>query len=278
MRTTSASAADRVETAGRLSGRTAIVTGAAAGIGWGIARSFAAEGAAVLVADLDPESGREAAQQLRDEFGTPSKFVHADITVQDDVQSVVDAAVGEWGRVDILVNNAWSGAHVGRLEHKTDDLFTQSFALGVYGPLWAMQAVFPHMQRAGWGRIINLCTLNGVDALMGTADYNSAKEALRTLTRTAAREWAPTGIVVNAICPAAKSTGFHRMTAEHPELEAAADRANPMGRIGDCEKDIGPVAVFLASDDCRYLTGNTLFVDGGGHINGVAWDPEFQDG
>ena len=140
-----------------------------------------------------------------------------------------------------------------------------------------MQAAFPHMRDAGYGRVINLCTLNGVNALMGTLDYNAAKEALRTLTRTAAREWAPHGIVVNALCPAAKSTGFRRMMEQHPELESAADGANPMGRIGDCEHDIGPVAVFLASDECQYLTGNTLFADGGGHINGVVWDPGFDD-
>ena len=140
-----------------------------------------------------------------------------------------------------------------------------------------MQAVFPTMQQRGYGRIINLCSLNGVNAHMGTLEYNSAKEALRTLSRTAAREWASYGIVVNVICPGAKSGSTRRVFAEHPELEAAADASNPMGRLGDPETDIAPVAIFLASEGARYLTGNTLFVDGGGHINGVAWAPDLPD-
>ena len=82
--------------------------------------------------------------------------------------------------------------------------------------------------------------------------------------------------LVNAICPGAKSAAFKRIMAEHPELESAADASNPMGRIGDPEDDIAPVALFLASDDCRYVTGNTLYADGGGHINGVAWAPELE--
>ncbi len=112
---------------------------------------------------------------------------------------------------------------------------------------------------------------------MGTVEYNSAKEALRSATRTAAREWAPLGITANIICPAAKSASFFRVMDEFPELIAAADAANPMGRMGDCEEDIGPVAVFLASEGSSYVTGNTLFVDGGSHINGSSWAPDLGD-
>jgi len=101
-----------------------------------------------------------------------------------------------------------------------------------------------------------------------------AKEALRTLTRSAAREWADTGIVVNAVCPGAKTAASRSVFVRYPELEAAADAANPMRRLGDPLTDIAPVVAFLASEDARYLTGNTLFVDGGGHINGVSWVPE----
>jgi len=139
-----------------------------------------------------------------------------------------------------------------------------------------MRAAFPHMKEKGWGRIVNMCSLNGVNAHMGSLEYNTAKEALRALTRTAAREWAPTGVTVNALCPAAKSQAFFRAIGEYPELEAMADAANPMGRMGDPHDDIAPVAVFLASEGSRYLTGNTLFVDGGGHINGVTWAPDLD--
>ena len=95
--------------------------------------------------------------------------------------------------------------------------------------------------------------------------------------RTAAREWAPTGVTVNALCPAAKSQAFFRAIGDYPELEAMADAANPMGRMGDPYDDIAPVAVFLAGEGSRYLTGNTLFVDGGSHINGVSWAPELPE-
>jgi NAD(P)-dependent dehydrogenase (short-subunit alcohol dehydrogenase family) len=133
------------------------------------------------------------------------------------------------------------------------------------------------MKQQRRGNIINLCSLNGVNAHIGTAEYNSAKEALRTLTRTAAREWAPYGIIANAICPGAKSAAFRALAQAHPEIETMADGANPMGYLGDPERDIAPIALFLASDDAHYLTGNTLFVDGGSHINGVAWTPDLPE-
>ncbi len=138
----------------------------------------------------------------------------------------------------------------------------------------------PHFHSCGHkgrGNIINLCSLNGVNAHIGTAEYNGAKEALRALTRTAAREWAQYGIVANVICPGAKSAAFRALATQHPEIATMADDANPMGRLGDPEADIAPVAAFLASDDARYLTGNTLYVDGGSHINGVAWAPELPE-
>ncbi|MFI0479132.1 SDR family NAD(P)-dependent oxidoreductase [Actinomadura sp. 9N215] len=261
-------------TAGRLTGRVAVVTGAGDGIGRGVARRFAAEGANVLVAELNAETGARVAAEL----GPSARFVRTDVTDKAQVHAMIAAAVETWGRVDVLVNNAWGAGTVSRVETKTDEQLASGFAMGYYGPLWAMQAAFPHMRARRYGRVINMCSLNGVNAHMGTLEYNSAKEALRTLTRTAAREWAATGVVVNAICPGAKSASFRRIASAHPEIEAAADRANPMGRLGDPEADIAPVAVFLASEDARYLTGNTLFADGGSHINGVAWTPDLDGG
>src|SRR5581483_3213393 len=140
-----------------------------------------------------------------------------------------------------------------------------------------MQAAFPHMRSRKYGRIVNLCSLNGVNAHMYTAEYNASKEALRSLSRTAAREWARHGITVNVICPAAATAAYQAFAAAAPDNAAKLLEQNPMGRMGDPEDDIGPVAVFLASEESRYLTGNTLFVDGGSHINGVAWDPGLPD-
>jgi NAD(P)-dependent dehydrogenase (short-subunit alcohol dehydrogenase family) len=262
---------------GRLDDKVAIITGGGDGIGAGIARRFAAEGAHILIAERDETTGSATAAQLAKEFGIRTKFVQTDVGVKEQVLAMVDIARDELGTVDILVNNAWGGGTISRVENKTDDDLAHGFGIGLYGPFWAMKAAFPTMKAKGWGRVVNLCSLNGVNAHMGSLEYNCAKEALRTLTRTAAREWAPTGVTVNAICPAAKSATFKKVMAEHPELVASADAANPMGRMGDPEDDIAPVALFLASEDCRYLTGNTLFVDGGAHINGSSWAPDLGE-
>ena len=252
----------------RLAGKVAVVTGAGDGIGAAVARAYAAEGARVVVAELSEQTGTAVAEEIG------GLFVRTDVGDRDQVEAMVQAAVDTWGSVDVLVNNAWGAGTVCRVEDKTDEMLDGALSVGFRGPLWAMQAAFGHMKARGWGRVINMCSLNGVNAHMGTLEYNTAKEALRTLTRTAAREWAPTGVVVNAVCPGAKSAAFRRVMAERPELSAQVDGQNPMGRVGDPLTDIAPVAVFLASEDCRYLTGNTLFVDGGAHINGVPWAPE----
>jgi NAD(P)-dependent dehydrogenase (short-subunit alcohol dehydrogenase family) len=262
---------------GRLQDRVAVITGAGDGIGRGIARAFAREGAQVLVADLQPDAGDAVAREIAQEFGSVAHAVTTDVADETAVRDMVATAIDRWGTVDILVNNAWGGGSLGRLEYKTNEQMAHGLRVGFYGPFWAMRAALPVMRAQERGNIINLCSLNGVNAHIGTAEYNSAKEALRTLTRTAAREWAPYGIVANAICPAAKTSASRAVFAANPDLEVMADSMNPMGRLGDPEADIAPVAVFLASDDARYLTGNTLFVDGGAHINGAQWAPELPD-
>ena len=261
----------------RLHDRVAVITGAGDGIGHGIARRFAAEGARVLVAEIDTDAGERVAKELRDEFGGDAIFHRTDVSDKSQVTAMIETATNRWGTVDILVNNAWGGGSLSRVEFKQDGNFERGFGVGFYGPLWAMQAAFPAMKAQGRGNIINLCSLNGVNAHIGTAEYNVAKEALRALSRTAAREWAPHGIVVNVICPAAKSAAFRAVAARNPELVATADSANPMGYLGNPERDIAPVAVFLASDDAHYMTGNTLYVDGGSHINGAHWVPDLSN-
>jgi NAD(P)-dependent dehydrogenase (short-subunit alcohol dehydrogenase family) len=233
----------------RLKGRAAIVTGAGQGIGRGIARRFAREGANVLVAELVEETGRACAAELAAEFGS----------------------------VDILVNNAWGGGTTARLEHKSEADLEHGWRVGLMSAFWAMQAAFPHMRAAGWGRIVSMCSLNGVNAHMYTVEYNAAKEGLRALTRTAAREWGRHGICANIVCPAAATLAYEAFRRASPENAAKLLEQNPIGRMGDPEADIAPVVAFLASDDARYVTGNTLFVDGGGHINGVSWAPNLPD-
>jgi len=261
----------------QLDGRVALITGAAAGIGRGVARRFAAAGAALHLVDRDSGAGERTAAEIAREFDTGVEFCRADVCERAEVEGMVAAALARFSSVDILVNNAW-GTRRGAgfpapVEQKPDEDFAHAFQIGALAALWAMRAVLPSMRARGRGRIINMCSLNGVNAHPFTADYNMAKEALRALTRTAAREWAPHGITCNALCPAAATDAYRRFAAAHPENAAAMLGLNPMGRMGDPEADIGGAALFLASDDSAYVTGNTLFVDGGSHINGVPWLP-----
>ena len=259
--------------AGQLEDRVAVITGAGEGIGRGIASAFVKEGAKVVIAEINAELGNAAVSEL----GENAIFVETDVSVKEDNERMIAAAVNQWGTLDILVNNAWGGGVISRVESKSPELMEHGLNVGFLGPLWAMVAAHPIMKEQSYGRIVNLCSLNGVNAHMGTVEYNSAKEALRSATRTAAREWAPLGITANIICPAAKSASFFRVMSQFPELIAAADAANPMGRMGDCEEDIGPVAVFLASEGSSYVTGNTIFADGGSHINGSSWAPDLDE-
>lgn len=259
---------------GRLAGRSALITGAADGIGEGMARRFVREGASVLVVDYDSEKGEQVAQDLR-ALGGQADFFQCDVTDRDRVKAAVATCVDRFGAIDILVNNAYRGNGPARIERKSDELFAHAMAMCLYAAKWSMEAAMPHMRARHWGRIVNIASLNGINAHMGTAEYNSGKEALRAYTRTAAREWAGYGICANIICPAAASAAFRRFQDMAPEVAAATSAVNPMGRMGDPEADIAPVALFLASEDARYLTGNTLLVDGGAHINGVPWVPDF---
>ncbi|MBM3512192.1 MAG: SDR family oxidoreductase [Alphaproteobacteria bacterium] len=258
---------------GRLAGRNALITGAAEGIGKDIARRFAREGANVIVADINQALGQDTADAIQAEGGL-ARFVAVDVTNKQGVLDLMETA----GAVDILVNNAWHGqGGIGRVENKRDDQFEASLRMGLHACQWTMQATFPHMKAQGWGRIINMASLNGVNAHIGSADYNVAKEALRALTRTASREWALYGVCCNIVCPAALSESTRRIMVQQPGMIERISAANPMGRLGDPETDIGGVCTFLASDDAAYLTGNTLFVDGGAHINGVALAPDLGD-
>ncbi|MBT4519632.1 MAG: SDR family oxidoreductase [Halieaceae bacterium] len=257
---------------GMLQNRVALITGAGAGIGKGIARAFAREGATVVVAEYNEETGRETAAELA-ALGGRGVFIETDILKLPTVEHAIQQTIVNEGKLDILVNNAYPTMHgmPTRIEKLSGDRFEHSMTAGFHAVVRAMQVAFPAMKKNQRGRIINICSLNGVNAHKYTADYNSTKEAVRAFTRTAAVEWAAYGITANIICPGAATTPFHALAEFMPQMADEVVKNNPMGRLGDPEQDIGGVALFLASDLSAYVTGNTLFADGGGHINGVPW-------
>lgn len=262
--------------AGTLKGRSALVTGGGQGVGQGIARALAAEGADVMIAQRGLEAAEAEAVHLRATYGVNAIARQVDVTVRGEVDAMVDACAAAFGRLDILVNNA-GGSFPKRLENHTDEDMEGSFLLNYWSAFWAMRAAFPLMKAQKYGRIVNLGSLNGVNAHMFTAAYNASKEAVRALTRTAAVEWGGHGITANVICPSALSPAARDYFDANPEMAQAILGQVPVGRFGESASDIGPVAVFLAGEASSYMTGNTLYVDGGGHINGVAWRPEVED-
>ena len=250
-----------------VAGRVIIVTGAGRGIGRGIAHHLARSGATVVVGELVARRLSRILTELS-EIGGPHLGESCDVRVKEDIDGLVTKALDRFGRIDGLVNNAVTYRGPEPLAEISDEAMDGVYLSGVKAALWGMQSVYPHMARAGWGRIVNVGSSAGIVGLPGFGAYAAAKEAIRGLTRTAAREWAADGIVVNCYCPASYE---ERSTTEVSPYLAAADARfryqHPSGRIGDAELDIGPVVRFLCSDACRYLTGETLMVDGGAYIS-----------
>jgi NAD(P)-dependent dehydrogenase (short-subunit alcohol dehydrogenase family) len=264
----------------RLNEKIAVITGGAQGVGRGVARAFAAEGATIVIANRGSDKGAAVVAELENDFPADDRralFIQTDVGKQDDATGLIERTIAEFGRIDILVNNATPSEGMARVEHMTTEAVENHTRVNYYGSFWTMQAAFPSMKANGWGRVINMCSLNGVNAHQYTVMYNSSKEALRALTRTAAVEWGRHGITCNVLCPAAVTAPWEQFLKYDAEGAAEIVSKIPMRRMGDCEADIGPVAVFLASDESRYMTGNTIHIDGGGHINGVPWSFELPE-
>lgn len=253
---------------GLLDGKVAVITGAGRGIGRGIARRFVREGASVVLAELSEEHGEQAASEIRREIADRAICVRTDVRRKEDIEGAVRAAVERFGGLDTLVNNAIGLSPNILLEQKTDEMLDGVLRSGLWATWWAMRASLPHMKKRGGGRIINFYSIDAQVAAWLHADYNLTKAAIQGLTRSAAAEWGRFNVLVNAIAPTAAGTVFAELCDQTPGLAAAAALQNPLGRVGDPEADIAPVAVFLASELARYVTGETINVDGGMNMPG----------
>jgi NAD(P)-dependent dehydrogenase (short-subunit alcohol dehydrogenase family) len=250
---------------GVLDGKVALVTGAGAGIGRGIARRYAREGAAVVVVEVDGANGARVAGEL-ESLGAHSLFVRTDVSRKSEVEAAVAAAMKQFGRLDVLVNNASKLSPNVPLEQKTDEMLQATLGVGAWATWWFMQLAMPIMREQGGGRIVNFVSVDAEAGAWLHADYNMTKGAIEALTRSAAMEWGRFKILVNAIAPVAAGTVYEQLVRAVPGFEQMASAMNPLGRVGDPEEDIAPVAVFLGSDACRYVTGEVIHVDGGMHV------------
>lgn len=245
---------------GKLSGKVALVTGAGQGVGQGIALALAAEGAAIGVAGRTGSKLEETARRIR-ERGARALTIVCDVCRRGDVERTVAATVRELGGIHILVNNAQI-VPLGRLLEVSDDAFEAGWQSGPLAALRFMRACHPHLK--GGGVIVNLGTSAALrHDPVGYGCYGAVKEAIRTLTRAAAVEWGSDGIRALNILPLAESPAFAGWKAARPEEYAEYCRQIPVGRVGDCEKDIGRVVAFLCSDEGSYINGTTLTIDGG---------------
>ena len=256
---------------GRLDGKVVVVTGGARGIGRGISRRFAREGASVVVADIQKNEGEAVAGDLEG-LGGRGVFAHTDVTQRDQVEAMIATAVETYGRLDAVVNDAISLTPNVALEDKTDEMFEFSLKVGFFATLWAMQTAFPIMRDQGGGRFVNFYSGDADIGQVYNGDYNSTKSAIQALTVSGAAQWGQYNILSNAISPAAAGTVYYELLEKIPELANYAAQ-HPLGRLGDPEEDIAPVALFLVTEDSRYMNGQTLYVDGGGGLGRAVYPP-----
>jgi NAD(P)-dependent dehydrogenase (short-subunit alcohol dehydrogenase family) len=245
----------------RLSGKVAIITGAGQGLGLGIAKAFAQEGAKLVITGRVAE---KLAQVKPDIEARGAKVVvcPGDGSVKANALKAVQAAIDAFGQLDVLVNNAQATSSGVMVEDIADEDIHLTFGSGFLGTLYHMQAAFPHLRERG-GSIINFGTKVGILPMQGMGSYAATKEAIRGLTRVTAKEWGRYKIRVNVVNPAALSPGMAGYFKVHPEEEAVHLKDVALGYFGDPDKDVGVAVVFLASDDSHYVTGQTINVDGG---------------
>lgn len=247
-----------------LENKVAIVTGAARGIGLAIATRFAKEGARVVVADIDEDGGSRAVEAIG-EHGA-ARFVRCDVGEREEVDNLVAAVVGTWGSVDVLVNNAGIVHHAGFLDLDEAD-FDRVLRVNLKGAFLAGQAAARQMVAqvdAGGapGAIVNLSSVNAVLAIAEQVPYSISKGGVAQLTRVMALALAPWGIRVNAIGPGSIATDMLAAVNADPAARQRLLSRTPLGRLGD-PSEIAAIAAFLASDEASYVTGQTLYADGG---------------
>ena len=248
---------------GRLEGKVAVVTGAADGIGHAIAAGMAREGARVYLSDIDDGKGEAAAAAIR-AGGGAATYVHCDVAIEGDIAALIEKAVEETGRIDILVNNAAIAIGGMPVHEMTDEQWHRLIAVNLTSVFRGCKFALPHMIRQGAGSVINMASAQGHVGLDGWTAYAGAKGAVMSMTRQMAVEFGPAGVRFNSISPGTIATPMNeKVIAELGDHVARAwVKMHPIGRIGRPE-EIAEAAIYLASDAASFTTGIDLKVDGG---------------
>lgn len=260
---------------GFLTGKVALITGGdravlsngqSGSIGYGIATAYAKEGANLVITGRKEDKLAGAKKELEEKYGIKVIPVQADINAKADnqavVKNVVDQAIGNFGQIDVLINVAQGSASGVTLADHTKDQFDLAIYSGLYATFYFMRACYPWLKKSQ-GSVINFASGAGLFGNYGQSAYAAAKEGIRGLSRVAANEWAKDNVNVNVVCPLAWTVKLEQFKTEFPEAFKANVHVPPIGRLGDAEKDIGRVCVQLASPDFKYMTGETLTLEGG---------------
>ena len=260
---------------GHLSGKTVLITGGGravlsdgrpGSIGYGIAHAYAKEGANIVITGRNVQKLQDAKDELEKLYGIKVLPVAADIAAGEDnaatVKRVVEETVAAFGSIDVLINNAQASASGVTLADHTTEQFDLAVYSGLYAAFYYMQACYPYLKEAK-GSVINFASGAGLFGNYGQCAYAAAKEGIRGLTRVAATEWSKDGINVNVVCPLAWTAQLENFKNAFPDAFEKNVHTPPMGYFGDPERDIGRVCVQLAHPDFKYMTGETLTLEGG---------------
>lgn len=266
--------AERNITMGFLEGKTAIITGggravlsdgSCGSIGYGIATAYAKEGANLVLTGRNLKKLEDAKEELERLYNIKVLPVQADVSAGSDneakVGEVVKKAIDAFGRIDVLINNAQASASGVTIADHTTEQFDLAVYSGLYAAFYYMKACYPYLKETK-GAVINFASGAGLFGNYGQCAYAAAKEGIRGLSRVAATEWGKDGINVNVVCPLAWTAQLERFEQAYPDAFKANVKMPPMGHFGDVEKEIGRVCVQLASPDFKYMSGETLTLEG----------------
>ena len=249
---------------GRFEGKTIIITGGGkgGGIGYGVATAFAKEGANLALTGRSLGKLEDAKEELERLYGVRVLPVLADGGEEEQVKAAVAQIAETFGRIDALINNAQNSASgIPLVEHTLED-FNKAIYSGLYAAFFYMKHTYPYLKETK-GSVVNFASGAGLFGKPGQSSYAAAKEGIRGMSRVAATEWGPDGINVNIICPLVMSQALMNWKAQYLEIYERTIQGIPAGRFGDPEKDIGRTAVFLCSEDAKYISGETITMQGG---------------